>query len=161
MAGLLCCGMACKLSSHVAPAQAANEAELAAIRSRIEAALGAGVGEKRIGDLLSLAQFQMLSRDARVVRSPTVVLSMRPQRSTTLRCAPRAPGSLRDSSAAGAFPSQGVPAGHSHGQIRGSEMGVLMSGADRHCALTHRCSAVIDRFGPFLQACGIQCGSDR
>lgn len=68
-----------------APLQAANEAELAAIRSRIEAALGAGVNEKRIADLLSLAQFQMLSRDSRVVRSPTVVLSMRPQRSTTLR----------------------------------------------------------------------------
>ena len=68
------------------PMQAANEAELAAIRSRIETALGAGVNEKRIADLLSLAQFQMLSRDTRVVRSPTVVLSMRPQRSTTLRC---------------------------------------------------------------------------
>ena len=66
--------------------QAANEAELAAIRSRIEAALGAGVNEKRIADLLSLAQFQMLSRDTRTIRSPTVVLSMRPQRSTTLRC---------------------------------------------------------------------------
>lgn len=66
--------------------QAANEAELAAIRSRIEAALGAGVNEKRIADLLSLAQFQMLSRDTRTTRSPTVVLSMRPQRSTTLRC---------------------------------------------------------------------------
>ena len=66
--------------------QAANEAELAAIRSRIEVALGAGVNEKRIADLLSLAQFQMLSRDTRTVRSPTVVLSMRPQRSTTLRC---------------------------------------------------------------------------
>ena len=85
LAGMSCFGMACRLLSHVAPVQAANEAELAAIRSRIEVALGAGVNEKRIADLLSLAQFQMLSRDTRVVRSPTVVLSMRPQRSTTLR----------------------------------------------------------------------------
>jgi hypothetical protein len=85
LAGMSCFGMACRLSSHVAPVQAANEAELAAIRSRIEVALGAGVNEKRIADLLSLAQFQMLSRDTRVVRSPTVLLSMRPQRSTTLR----------------------------------------------------------------------------
>ena len=85
LSGTSCFGMACKLLYHVAPMQAANEAELAAIRSRIEAALGVGVTEKRIADLLSLAQFQMLSRDTRVVRSPTVVLSMRPQRSTTLR----------------------------------------------------------------------------
>ena len=85
LAGMSCSGMACRLLSHVAPVQAANEAELAAIRSRIEVALGTGVNEKRIADLLSLAQFQMLSRDTRVVRSPTVVLSMRPQRSTTLR----------------------------------------------------------------------------
>ena len=77
------------------PLQAANEAELAAIRSRIEAALGAGVSEKRIADLLSLAQFQMLSRDTRTVRSPTVVLSMRPQRSTTLRYTPRSTPSVR------------------------------------------------------------------
>ena len=112
----------------LAPVQAANEAELAAIRSRIEAALGAGVNEKRIADLLSLAQFQMLSRDARVVRSPTVVLSMRPQRSTTLRYALRASGVL--------YPLR-MPAGHSHGQGRTSDVGVLMLEADRHCMLTY------------------------
>ncbi|CAL8463328.1 g2862 [Coccomyxa elongata] len=65
--------------------QAAKEAELVAVRARIEAALGAGVSGKRLADLMSLAQFQMLSRDARAFRSPTVVLSMRPQRSVTMR----------------------------------------------------------------------------
>jgi hypothetical protein len=67
--------------------QAAKEAELAAVRARIEASLGSGVSGKRLADLMSLAQFQMLSRDARAFRSPTVVLSMRPQRSVTMRCA--------------------------------------------------------------------------
>lgn len=70
--------------------QAAKEAELAAVRARIEAALGAGVSGKRLADLMSLAQFQMLSRDARAFRSPTVVLSMRPLRSVTMRCVPHA-----------------------------------------------------------------------
>ncbi|KAK9917488.1 hypothetical protein WJX75_004962 [Coccomyxa subellipsoidea] len=65
--------------------QAAKEAELAAVRARIEASLGSGVSGKRLADLMSLAQFQMLSRDARAFRSPTVVLSMRPQRSVTMR----------------------------------------------------------------------------
>jgi len=67
--------------------KAVKDAELAAVKARIEAALGAGVAEKRLADLMSLAQFQMLSRDARAFRSPTFVLSMRPQRSVTMRCA--------------------------------------------------------------------------
>ena len=58
------------------------------MRARIETALGAGVSGKRLADLMSLAQFQMLSRDARAFRSPTVVLSMRPLRSVTMRCFP-------------------------------------------------------------------------
>lgn len=67
--------------------KAAKDAELAVVKARIEAVLGAGVAEKRLADLMSLAQFQMLSRDARAFRSPTFVLSMRPQRSVTMRCA--------------------------------------------------------------------------
>ncbi len=63
------------------------------MRHRVEAALGAGLCEKRLADLISLAQYQMVSRDARTFRSPTVVLSMRPQRSVTMRCA-AAPSSL-------------------------------------------------------------------
>ncbi len=72
---------------RIAGVQAAKEAELAAVRARIEASLGAGVSGKRLADLMSLAQFQMLSRDAHAFRSPTFVLSMRPQRSVTMRCA--------------------------------------------------------------------------
>ena len=67
--------------------QAAKDAELAAVRARVEGALGAGVPGKRLADLMRLAQWQMLSRDARAFRSPTHVLSMRPARSTTMRCA--------------------------------------------------------------------------
>ena len=45
----------------------------------MEGALGrAGVPGKRLADLMRLAQWQMLSRDARAFRSPTHVLSMRP-----------------------------------------------------------------------------------
>jgi hypothetical protein len=69
------------------PKQAAKEAELAAVRRRLEGALGPGASEKRLADLLRLAQYQMLSRDARAWRSPTHVLAMRPARSTTMRCA--------------------------------------------------------------------------
>ncbi len=92
--GTLCCGEADSFDGFGVRAkgtvalQAAKEAELAAVRARIEAALGAGVSGKRLADLMSLAQFQMLSRDARAFRSPTVVLSMRPQRSVTMRCVP-------------------------------------------------------------------------
>lgn len=76
------------LMQRCAGDQAAKDAELTAVKRRVEAALGAGLSEKRLADLISLAQFQMVSRDARAFRSPTVILSMRPQRSVTMRCAP-------------------------------------------------------------------------
>jgi hypothetical protein len=67
------------------PLQKAQETELAAIRGRLIAKFGNEMTEKRLADLLKLAQFKMLSREIRMWRSPTTVLSMRPKRSMTMR----------------------------------------------------------------------------
>lgn len=46
-------------------AQAAREAEAEAVRERIAAALGTRVSDRKLGDLMRLAHFQMLGRGAR------------------------------------------------------------------------------------------------
>ncbi len=66
-------------------AQAAREAEAEAVRERIAAALGTRVSDRKLGDLMRLAHFQMLGRGARAWRSPTAILARRPLRAETLR----------------------------------------------------------------------------
>ena len=53
------------------------------MRERIASALGTRVSDRKLGDLMRLAHFQMLGREARAWRSPTAILARRP-----LRCSP-------------------------------------------------------------------------
>ena len=60
--------------------QAARAAEAEAVRERIASALGTRVSDRKLGDLMRLAHFQMLGREARAWRSPTAILARRPLR---------------------------------------------------------------------------------
>ncbi|KAK9815279.1 hypothetical protein WJX72_000998 [[Myrmecia] bisecta] len=62
-----------------------NNAEMAVIQQRITKQLGYQISERRMADLIKLAQYKMLSRDPKTFRSPTMVLAMRPKRSDTMR----------------------------------------------------------------------------
>ena len=50
------------------------------MRERIANALGTRVSDRKLGDLMRLAHFQMLGREARAWRSPTAILARRPLR---------------------------------------------------------------------------------
>ncbi|KAK9845785.1 hypothetical protein WJX81_002291 [Elliptochloris bilobata] len=68
------------LDAAWARVQAARAAEAEAVRERIAAALGTRVSDRKLGDLMRLAYFQMLGREARAWRSPTAILARRPLR---------------------------------------------------------------------------------
>lgn len=67
-------------SASLVGGQAARAAEAEAVRERIASALGTRVSERKLGDLMRLAHFQMLGREARAWRSPTAILARRPLR---------------------------------------------------------------------------------
>ena len=50
------------------------------MRERIATTLGTRVSDRKLGDLMRLAHFQMLGREARAWRSPTAILARRPLR---------------------------------------------------------------------------------
>ena len=67
-------------SASLVRGQAARAAEAEAVRERIASALGTRVSDRKLGDLMRLAHFQMLGREARAWRSPTAILARRPLR---------------------------------------------------------------------------------
>lgn len=78
-------------SASVVGGQAARAAEAEAVRERIASALGTRVSDRKLGDLMRLAHFQMLGREARAWRSPTAILARRPLR-RAWACPARAAG---------------------------------------------------------------------
>lgn len=56
------------------------------VRQKLEARVAKGMSQKRLADLVALAQCRTLAHGLRHARSATLLLAMRPQRSIANRC---------------------------------------------------------------------------